>query len=257
VSALAGPRCTVCAEGLPTIFAQHHAGEYGLGQEAICEICRLDPPLFERTIACGGYDGALRDLIHLLKFYQVRPAAAVLGRMLAQQIRTAEPSMPQGTIAVVPVPLHRSKQSQRGFNQAEQIARLALKELRRPERFELQSHALLRTRDTGSQIGLSRDQRREHLRGAFAVKNPAAISGRNILLVDDVYTTGATASECARALRKAKAASVWVAVIARTQRVSDLAAGSPDFAQEDSLHGKLPQEEISGEVASRSNAAQG
>lgn len=194
-----------------------------------CRVCQHAHPPFERAVAYGSYDGALRDLIHLLKFDQVRPAAPVLGRMLADLIAALEPSIPRGTIAVVPVPLHAHKRSLRGFNQAEVIARAALKQLACSEfslagspivgeRFALCAHTLLRSRDTESQIGLTRHQRRENLRGAFAIKDPTPIANRDILLVDDVYTTGATASECARVLRRAGAARVWVATVARTLR---------------------------------------
>jgi ComF family protein len=192
--------------------------------ETRCQLCqRVDPP-FERAIAYGRYDGELRDLIHLLKFQQVRPAAAVLGRMLAEKIANLEQAMPAGTIAVVPVPLHTRKQAQRGFNQAELIARGALKQLPRPKRFDLCTGVLVRRRETGSQIGLTRHQRRENLRGAFAVSDPTRILNRDILLVDDVYTTGTTASECARVLRRAGAARVWVATVARTLKISDAIA---------------------------------
>jgi ComF family protein len=180
----------------------------------------VDPP-FERAVAYGSYDGKLCDLIHLLKFQQVRPAAAVLGRLLAETIANLEQAMPAGTIAIVPVPLHRRKQAQRGFNQAELIARGALKQLSRPKRFDLCTGVLVRRRETGSQIGLTRHQRRENLRGAFAVSDPTRILNRDVLLVDDVYTTGTTASECARVLLRAGAARVWVATVARTLKISD------------------------------------
>ncbi|MGD0469570.1 MAG: ComF family protein [Terriglobales bacterium] len=205
--------------------------------ETRCLICqRVDPP-FERAVAYGSYDAELRDLIHLLKFQQVRPAAAVLGRMLAETIANLEQALPVGkivsssagssgktTIAVVPVPLHRRKQAQRGFNQAELIARGALKQLSRPKRFDLCTGVLVRRRETGSQIGLTRHQRRENMRGAFAVSDPTRILNRDILLVDDVYTTGTTASECARVLLRAGAARVWVATVARTLKASDVFA---------------------------------
>ena len=187
-------------------------------------LCQRAEPPFERAVAYGSYDGGLPDLIHLLKFQQVRPAAAVLGRMLAETIANLEPAKPVGTIAVVPVPLHTRKQAQRGFNQAEMIARSALKQLSRPERVELCTGVLVRRRETGSQIGLTRHQRRENLRGAFAVGDPTRILNRDILLIDDVYTTGTTASECARVLRRAGAARVWVATVARTLKISDVIA---------------------------------
>ena len=206
--------------------------------EPRCLLCqRVDPP-FERAVAYGRYDAGLRDMIHLLKFQQVRPAAAVLGRMLAETIASLERAMPVGTIAVVPVPLHTRKQAQRGFNQAEMIGRAALKQLSRPKRFELCTGVLLRQRETGSQIGLTRHQRRENLRGAFAASDPTRILKRDVLLVDDVYTTGTTASECARVLLRAGAARVWVATVARTLKTSDVISllGNPpeDLSEEGS-----------------------
>jgi ComF family protein len=140
--------------------------------------------------------------------------------MLVESISSLERVMPLGTIAVVPVPLYRGKRAQRGFNQAETIAREALQELKRPKRFELCAGVLLRSRETGSQIGLTRHQRRENLRGAFTVSHPTRIAKRDILLIDDVFTTGTTASECARVLLRAGAARVWVATVARTLKLN-------------------------------------
>jgi len=232
---MAGSYCAICGEALP--YAAQTAGHVLEGR---CRLCRLAAPPFERAVAYGSYEGALRDLVHLLKFDQVRPAAQVLGRMLADSIFVLEPSLPSGTIAVVPVPLHAHKRSQRGFNQAELIARAALKQLTRSghvNRFELCARALVRLRDTGSQIGLTRHQRRQNLRGAFAVRDTTAISNRDVLLVDDVYTTGATASECARVLRRAGAAHVWVATAGRTLRISNFFV-EPDAPEgRDNEHG--------------------
>jgi ComF family protein len=222
---LQGSYCTVCGEALHLAAAIDLSADSGKS-ETRCLLCqRADPP-FERAVAYGSYDGGLRDLVHVLKFQQVRPAAAILGRMLAEAIANLEQAMPVGTIAIVPVPLHSRKQGQRGFNQAELIARSALKQLSHPKRsnpkrFELCTGVLLRRRETGSQIGLTRHQRRENLRGAFAVSDPARILNSDVLLVDDVYTTGTTASECARVLRRAGAAGVWVATVARTLKITD------------------------------------
>jgi len=211
----------VCVECGKADCEEAHRGE------TRCLLCQRAHPPFERAVAYGGYDGELRDLIHLLKFQQVRPAAAVLGRMLAETIAKLEQTMPVGTIfssmiTVVPVPLHKRRQAQRGFNQAEMIARGALKQLSRPNRFDLCTGVLVRRRETGSQIGLNRHQRRENMRGAFAVSDPTRILNCNILLVDDVYTTGTTASECARVLLRAGAARVWVVTVARTLKISEV-----------------------------------
>ncbi|MGC2194378.1 MAG: ComF family protein [Terriglobales bacterium] len=152
----------------------------------------------------------------MLKYQQVRPAANVLGRMLAEVIAGLEPSWAESNVLVVPVPLFPAKLRRRGFNQAELIACMALKLSPSRERYSLCCEVLERSRDTQSQIGLTRHQRRQNLRGAFRIKNREKVSGREILLVDDVFTTGTTASECARVLRRAGAARVWVATVART-----------------------------------------
>jgi ComF family protein len=202
----------------PVSLSREEAGN----GEARCLLCqRVDPP-FERAVAYGSYEGGLRDLIHLLKFQQVRPAANALGRVLAGTIARLEKAIPVGTIAVVPVPLHKRRQAQRGFNQAEMIAREALKQLSRPKRLDLCTGVLVGRRETGSQIGLTSQQRRENLRGAFAVSDPTRILKRDILLIDDVIATGTTASECARVLLRAGAARVWVATVARTLKISDV-----------------------------------
>jgi ComF family protein len=235
---LQGSYCSVCGEGL------HIPGGAGAG-ESRCLLCQRTDPPFERAIAYGSYDGGLRDLIHVLKFQQVRPAAAVLGRMVAQTIAHLEKAMPVGTIAVVPVPLHKRKQAQRGFNQSEMIARSVLKQLARPKRlkkrFDLCTGVLLRRRETGSQIGLTRHQRRENLRGAFAVSDRTQILNRDILLIDDVYTTGTTASECARVLLRAGAARVWVATVARTLKIFDVISLSGNLSG--NLAGDPPEDQ--------------
>jgi ComF family protein len=231
---LQGSYCSVCGETLhfPAAIAKAGTDRDQNESGTRCLLCqRADPP-FERAVAYGSYEGGLRDLIHVLKFQQVRPAAAVLGRLLAETIANLEQAMPVGAIVVVPVPLYTRRQAQRGFNQAEMIAKNALKRLSRLKRFELCTGVLLRRRETGSQIGLTRHQRRENLRGAFAVSDPARILNRDVLLVDDVYTTGTTASECARVLRRAGAARVWVATVARTLKITDVI----------SLAGHLPED---------------
>ena len=222
--------CALCGEALPYSISN----EADLRVDNRCRLCQLAQPPFERAVAYGSYDGPLRDLVHLLKFDQVRPAAKVLGRLLAASIANLASSLPTESIAVVPVPLYARKQAQRGFNQAELIARSALKHLSGSTlgaQFELVPLALMRTRETGSQIGLTRHQRRENLRGAFKVAKPTQIRDRNILLVDDVYTTGATASDCARVLLRGGAARVWVVTVGRTIKLYNWTGMQPDMSE--------------------------
>jgi ComF family protein len=211
VQPISGGTCAICGERM--------SGPYSLSTdpgEPRCGICRRLEPPFVRASAYGSYQGGLRELIHLLKYEHVRPAAGVLGRMLAEAIADLEPFFGEATVLVLPVPLHPEKLRQRGFNQSELIARTALKLRPAKDRLALHAGVLARLRPTQSQIGLTRHQRRENLRGAFAVAKPDEIAGREILLVDDVFTTGTTVGECARILRRAGASKVWVATVART-----------------------------------------
>ena len=215
ILAVEGIVCSICGERVLSSYA--NCDDDGLRR---CPVCRRVERPFERAVAYGSYDGGLRELIHLLKYNGVRPAAKVLGRMLAESLAALGPGFGQSTPLVVPVPLFRGKARQRGFNQAELISRAALTVLPANGRFELAPNLLTRVRDTHSQIGLTSHQRRENLRGAFAVARAQEVTGREVVLVDDVYTTGTTASECARVLRKAGASKVWVATVARTLKLA-------------------------------------
>lgn len=211
VRPISGGLCSICGERMvsPYAFSEEEGAP-------VCGLCRRLAPPYEKATAYGSYDSGLRELIHLLKYDGVRPAANVLGRMLADAITDLQPFFAGGRILVVPVPLHRRKLRQRGFNQSELIARAALKLKADPDHFQLQGSLLERRRETHSQIGLSSHQRRQNMRGAFAVVKPEEVKGRTVLLVDDVFTTGTTLSECARVLRRAGASKVYAATVART-----------------------------------------
>jgi ComF family protein len=217
-----GFSCSLCGERL----------DY-LAQDAtpLCGVCRRLPPRFDFAISFGAYDGALRKLVHLLKYERLRPAAEVLGGKLAQAVGGRHFEYEQPAL-VVPVPLHRSKGRQRGFNQSELIAQAALKRLP-VSRFELHSDNLRRVRATESQTGLTRHQRRENVRGAFVAAFPERLRERSVLIVDDVYTTGTTLNECARVVRAAGAGQVVVATVARVYRpTAQLLSGSASNQEE-------------------------
>jgi len=210
-------RCAVCGEPLLSPYAE--AG-------ARCGLCSRVAPPFARAVAYGSYEAGLRELIHLLKYDRVRPAARVLGRMLRAATEPLLGAFPDRRVLVIPVPLHARKLREREFNQSELMARAAFESREDSARFEVSRGVLQRRRETISQIGLSSHQRRENIRGAFAVRDPKSVAGREVLLVDDVLTTGTTAAECARVLRRAGASRVYVATVARTlkadaQRICD------------------------------------
>ena len=183
----------------------------------------------------------MREAIHLLKYDRLHGISTRLGRMLAEAIAQLAGEAPQEML-VVPVPLHRSKYSQRGFNQSRWLAAAALKHLRasHPQwRLTLASSTLLRQRATETQAGLTPRQRRINVHKAFAVSNPVRVRAQRILVIDDILTTGATARAAAKALVESGAASVWVATLARAQRADGMRPFYEN-SEEDSLAGRSP-----------------
>ena len=131
-----------------------------------------------RAVSYGLYQGRMREAIHALKYDRLHPAARALGRMLAEAIAQLAAEAP-AEMLVVPVPLHRSKYAQRGFNQARSLAGEALAVLRKTHpqwRLTLAPSTLMRLRATESQAGLTPRQRRLNVRGAFTVSDPAAVT---------------------------------------------------------------------------------
>lgn len=169
----------------------------------------------------------MRAAIHALKYGRMHPAAQRLGAMLGEAIAQLAPQISTGLatteLLVVPVPLHRTKHRQRGFNQARVLAQCAIAALRKshPEwQLMLAPSTLMRLRSTESQAGLTHRQRRLNVRGAFKVSDPEAVRGRHVLLVDDILTTGATARAAAQSLKRAGATAVYVATLARARRIN-------------------------------------
>jgi len=230
-----GPACALCGDTLsaPILASDGPAA-------SLCRACRLAPPPFKRAVAFGLYQDRMKAAIHALKYDGLNAASRGLGRMLADAIATLADEAP-AEMLVVPVPLHWSKQAERGFNQARSLAEHALRFLHKSHpawRLTLASSTLMRLRPTASQAGLTHRQRRLNVRGAFSVSDPAAIVSKHILLIDDIFTTGATARAASQTLLRAGAATVWVATLARARRVNEIRQGfSPhDEEQEHAPH---------------------
>lgn len=200
VRPVAPPACFTCGQALPSWRTISIAAER-------CAACRRRPPAFDRGAVACDYEGELRAIIHAFKYDARRSLARPLGRLL----RDAGSAVLGDAAAVVPVPLHPWKRLHRGFNQSADLAR-ALK---------LPVHPLLvRVRATAPQAGLSPSQRRHNVAGAFMLapwrpQARAVATGRILVLVDDVMTTGATLDACARVLKRAGAREVRTLTLAR------------------------------------------
>jgi ComF family protein len=189
-----------------------------------CTMCRLAPPGFTRAVAYAAYENELREMLHLLKYQRVLSLAdAPLGAWLAAAVLELQKDA-SAAVIVIAVPLFAARQRLRGFNQSVVLADAAVARLKKAWPGLIAAHgAMLRVRDTDAQYGLTPHARRKNLRGAFRVPDVAAVAGREVLLIDDIMTTGATARECARVLVRAGAAKVWVATLARVQAESFVA----------------------------------
>ena len=178
-----------------------------------CAVCMAKPPRIKRTRAAVAYDELTRSLALRLKYGRKVAIAKTMARYMAPLVGT----QPQSAL-LVPVPLHRGRLWQRGFNQSAIVAR----ELSRKTGIDTDATLLKRIRRTPPLKGMSLQQRRRVVAGAFKVGDRSAINGRTVILVDDVLTTGSTANACARELRRAGAARVELISWARVVRPSQL-----------------------------------
>lgn len=202
------PLCDVLGMPLP----------FDVGERMVSAGALARPPAYDRARAVAHFSGSMRTLVHQLKYADRHDARALLGRWLAEAGR----DLLAGAELIVPVPLSRWRLLSRRFNQAAILAQ----ELSRATGLPMDPQLLQRTRFAQTQVGLTHDQRRRNVAGAFGVpgNRRARLRGRNVLLVDDVITTGATAEACARALKRAGAARVDVLALALVTNEALLAA---------------------------------
>lgn len=220
------PRCPACGEGIgdqsglcvdcwsdlaipgnPSCAScQRPFGEAGPPEGAICAPCLCNPPLHDGIAAGTLYTETSRKLVLALKHGRRIALAPMLAKLIAARIPPAD-----GERLIVPVPLHRWRLWQRGFNQAGLLAG----ELAKMGQGRLLVDGLVRTKRTPSLGGMGAKARARALSGAISVRHPARIAGRDVLLVDDVLTSGATSTACVRALKKAGASKVVIACFAR------------------------------------------
>ncbi|MBI3681397.1 MAG: ComF family protein [Acidobacteria bacterium] len=192
-----------CAACRTPFLTPHPLDEAGL-----CGLCRRGLNGFDFAYSYGFYDGTLRKLIHLFKYTGIE----TLARPLAGYLAVALPREDRFDW-IVPVPMHWRRRWARGFNQSALLAR----ELARRTGLKMAA-VLRRNRPTPPQAGLSQHERRRNVAHAFTVRRAGPVQGGRVLLVDDVLTTGATASACAAVLKRAGARHVSVLTVARADR---------------------------------------
>lgn len=178
-------------------------------QDHLCGDCIVAAPAFSLARSAGHYENALLDAIHQFKYRGKTSVGKSLGKLMADfaypGLNIADYSL------VIPVPLHRRRLRERGFNQAVILAR----EIARRFSLPLDFTTLKRHMYTNPQVSLGKKEREKNVRGAFVVKREDRIQDKDIILVDDVYTTGSTLRECARILKKHGARQVAALTLAR------------------------------------------
>jgi ComF family protein len=184
------------------------ADDYPLDEYDLCTVCREGLANFDAAYSFGSYEGTLQQLIHLFKYAKVESLAHPLSRFLLQAL-----PLDANFDLIMAMPMHWRKRWQRGFNQAQLLAEPVAR------RYGLRlATNLRRARYTKSQAGLTEAARRENLRGSFCVHRANQVAGKRILLVDDVFTTGATLRAAAAVLKSAGTAHVSALTLARVDR---------------------------------------
>jgi competence protein ComFC len=201
--------CPDCIEMIDVI-GDMHCHKCAIPCEThICLDCQSREFAFDWACSAGLYEGVLRKGIHALKYDM---HLAIIDQLAGLMVCCYPHRQLNGKVdIVVPIPIHRDRLIERGFNQSEELGRPLCKRISVP----LESNALFRIRNMRHQVSLPQDKRMLNIKGAFAVPNPALVLGKRVLLVDDVFTTGATLNEAAKVLKESGALSVYVYTLAR------------------------------------------
>lgn len=199
------PYCAKCGKPLiPTDFFKQN-------REILCLDCKRKKYSFEFSRSTGIYDKVLKKCIHLFKYYGEKKLAKPLGRLMVDSL-VKNDEFKRKIDLIIPVPLHRNDLKKRGFNQSVLLGKVTGDYLSIPVR----ENVLVKKKLTPFQINLSKKERKINILGAFSVEKPEEIKGQNILILDDVFTTGATVEECTKELMKARAKNIFVLTLART-----------------------------------------
>lgn len=201
ISPLTHPRCARCGRPFPSPVATAYSPNH------VCQSCAERPPAYTRAWTLYPYLPPLQDAVCLFKYRGKIALASPLARLMIDRLPPLD-----CVDLLMPVPLHARRLREREFNQSLLLADRIGRHLDTPVSFT----NLLRIIPSPAQTTLSRKDRLMNLRGAFALRHPESISGKRILLIDDVFTTGATVNECAKTLRKAGSGDVYALTLART-----------------------------------------
>lgn len=201
---ISDPACPKCGRPFSSKFSQRHSPNF------LCGDCRNSPPHFDRALSVTEYKGILKQAIGQFKFHQKTALGKPLARLFISQLSSAVDWVEYQSI--LPVPLHKRRLRQRGYNQSAILAR----QLARHFGIPFQAGNLRRIRHTEAQWPIKeRRKRRQNVRNAFSLRAPEKIRDRNLILIDDIFTTGATVNECAHVLKQAGSGAVLVLTLSR------------------------------------------
>lgn len=196
------PYCDKCGKILVESFSEI--------ERPLCQECQTHKRYFYKARGVGIYEDVLRESIHILKFEKKEGIHNQLGNLLVNYLKEQHQELISQIDFIIPVPLHRKRLRARGFNQAQLLSISIGNYFNLPLNLDLK-----RIRFTTPQMNLDREERMQNIKGAFGIKNHHSITRKSILLIDDIFTTGATVNECSKVLIKAGAKQVFVLTLAR------------------------------------------